>query len=89
MLLKLNKETAARFSFLLSVPAIFGAQLLSLKDLGSQSVSVPLSLAGALTAFIVGYFALALLLFIVKKGRLHWFAPYCIGVGILTLIFSA
>ena len=89
LLLGVDRETAARYSFLLSIPAIVGAGLLSLKDGFSQTTPVIwTSLLGAVTAAIVGYGALKSLLHLVKKGRLYVFAPYCWLVGLLEILFS-
>ena len=89
LLLGINRETAARYSFLLSIPAIVGAGLLSLKDSLSETDPVIwLSLWGAAAAALVGYTALKVLLGLVKKGHLHLFAPYCWLVGILAIILS-
>ena len=89
LLLGVDRETAARYSFLLSIPAIVGAGLLSLKDGFSQTNPVIwTSLLGAVTAAIVGYGALKSLLQMVKKGRLYVFAPYCWLVGLLAIVFS-
>ena len=89
LLLGVDRETAARYSFLLSIPAIVGAGLLSLKDGFSQTNPVIwTSLLGAVTAAIVGYGALKSLLHIVKKGHLYVFAPYCWLVGLLAILFS-
>ena len=85
----IDRETAARFSFLLSIPAILGAELLSLKDtLGAGFAVDQVVLVGTLASFITGYGALILLLRIVKKGRLHLFAPYCWTIGSLALIIG-
>ena len=89
LLLGINRETAARYSFLLSIPAIVGAGLLSLKDSLSETDPVIwLSLWGAAAAALVGYAALKVLLGLVKKGHLHLFAPYCWLVGILAIVLS-
>lgn len=89
LLLGLNRETAARYSFLLSIPAIIGAGLLSLKDGLSQTDPViRLSLLGATAAALVGYGALKLLLRMVKTGHLYVFAPYCWLAGILAIVLS-
>ena len=89
LLLGIDRETAARYSFLLSIPAIVGAGLLSLKDGVSQSDPIiSMSLLGAVTASLVGYGALISLLHLVKKGRLYVFAPYCWLVGLLAVLFS-
>jgi len=89
LLLGIDRETAARYSFLLSIPAIVGAGVLSLKDGLSQTDPViRLSLLGAAAAAIVGYGALKVLLSIVKKGHLYVFAPYCWLAGILAIVLS-
>lgn len=87
LFLGLNHETAAKYSFLLSIPAIFGASLLSFGDLaGNTHIYLTAYMAGALVACITGYLALKLLFYIVKKGRLHYFSPYCVIIGIISLI---
>ena len=89
LLLGVDRETAARYSFLLAIPAIVGAGLLSLKDGFSRTDPIIwMSLLGAATAALVGYGALKSLLHMVKKGRLYVFAPYCWLVGILAILFS-
>jgi undecaprenyl-diphosphatase len=89
LLLGVDRETAARYSFLLSIPAIIGAGMLGLKDgLSQADPAIRAALLGAFTAAVVGYAALKALLQVVKKGRLHMFAPYCWLVGILAIIFS-
>ena len=87
----IDRETAARFSFLLSIPAIVGAEVLSLKDFMEvgASINVTATLLGTIVSFAVGYGALVLLLRIVKKGRLHLFAPYCWALGTIAVIFGA
>ena len=86
LFLGLDKETAARYSFLLSIPAIVGAEILSLKDVSFQAFDI-VTLLGTLTAGVVGYGALTLLLYILKRGQLHFFVPYCwlVGVAAITL----
>lgn len=89
LILGIDREMAARYSFLLSIPAIIGAGLLSLKDaLFQTDLAIGTALLGAFTAALVGYAALKTLLQMVKKGHLHVFAPYCWLVGILAIIFS-
>ena len=89
LLLGIERETAARYSFLLSIPAVAGAGLLGLHDgLYQTDVSIKIPLVGAVTAALVGYAALKALLQVVKKGGLHMFAPYCWLVGLLALIFG-
>lgn len=80
---------AARFSFLLSVPVIFGATLLKSHDLMKNplpsSDTLPLLLAGAAAA-ISGYFAIVWLMKIIQKQKFEWFGIYCIAVSILGLM---
>lgn len=83
----LDRRTAARFSFLLSIPAILGAQILSIKDMmESQGHIDPATIYGTIASFIVGLAALKLLLKLVNTGKFHLFAPYCWLAGILALI---
>jgi undecaprenyl-diphosphatase len=89
LLLGIRREMAARYSFLLSIPAIIGAGLLSFKEgLSQTDQAIQISLLGAVAAALVGYGALKSLLHVVKKGRLHLFAPYCWMAGILAIVFS-
>ena len=86
--LGLGRETAARYSFLLSIPAIIGAEILNIKNLPAGAMLPDnITLLGILASFITGYSALKILLFIVKKGNIYFFAPYCWIAGIVTLIF--
>jgi len=79
-------EDAAKFSFLISIPAVGGAALLELKDAGPLDAHVlALCLTGALAAFLAGLAALGLLLAVVKKSRLRWFAYYCWAAGLTVL----
>jgi len=86
----LDRETAARFSFLLSIPAILGANLLEFGKVLSSSAAVDISwlafLVGAAAAALAGYFAIHLMLRAVVSGRLHFFAYYVIGLGILVIV---
>ncbi|MBW2066405.1 MAG: undecaprenyl-diphosphate phosphatase [Deltaproteobacteria bacterium] len=86
LLLKMDRELAARFSFLLAIPAVIGALGLQIKvgGLGNEPVSV--LLMGFLASTLTGLLALKLLLRIVKKGRLYYFAPYCWALGLAVLL---
>jgi len=89
LMLGMERRLAAHFSFVLSVPAVLGALLLHLKDLGPAGpVNLPPLLIGALVACLSGYGALKLLLKVVQAGRLHWFAPYCWALGLAALALS-
>ena len=81
-------ETAARFSFLLALPAVFGAALLSLKDLDQVTTDViPAYLAGTGAALLTGLICIHFLMGIIRRRRLNWFAYYCWVAGIAGLIF--
>ena len=85
----LNREKAGEFAFLVSIPAILGAFILTVRDAGELSESVgSLALAvGFVAALIVGIGALTVLLRLVRSGKLFYFALYLIPLGIVGLIF--
>jgi undecaprenyl-diphosphatase len=90
----LNRDFAARFSFLLSIPAIVGALVLQLKDLAEGAAAEPAAggigaaaiIAGTLSAALVGFFAVRLMLKIVRERSLIGFAVYTAVLGVLVLI---
>lgn len=90
LLLKgVDGETAARFSFLLALPAIFGAALLSVGDMTTVAAAdLPSYMAGMLTAFGAGLLSIHLLLAVVRRKRLFAFAIYCWLAGGLFLFLS-
>jgi len=89
LFLGLNRKTAATFSFILSIPAVMGASILVLKDLSEISVIPPIVMVtGAAVSGLVGYVALRLLVYIVHRGRLYLFAPYCWVAGTLIIVFG-
>ena len=82
------REQAARFSFLLSVPAILGAFALKIKDLEGPLGGKLLPYAvGALAAAVVGAVALGWLIRLVRGGNLARFRYYCWGAGALALLY--
>jgi undecaprenyl-diphosphatase len=89
---RLDRDFAARFSFLLSIPAILGALVLQIKDLfkGAGAPETGMSpaamIAGVLTAALVGFFSIRLMLKIVRERSLLGFAAYTAVLGILVLI---
>lgn len=84
----IGREKAARFSFLLAVPAITGAALLELRHAGSSSIDASLLAVGFAVSALSGYFALRLLLRFLRKGTFHQFSWYCWSVGIAGLVLS-
>ena len=83
----LSPKEAARFSFLLAIPVIGGAGLLTALDMeGSYPIPVPVALAGLVSSFIVGVAALKWLLGWLEEGKFHYFGIYCLCVGLITLV---
>lgn len=89
MFRKINGEAAARFSFLLSIPAILGATIHELTFIGSVSPDeMIIYTAGMISATITGFLALRLLFFIIKKRKLRIFSYYCWVVAATTLLIK-
>ncbi|MFO8063932.1 MAG: undecaprenyl-diphosphate phosphatase [Spirochaetota bacterium] len=86
----LARRQAAEFSFLISIPAVLGAFVLTARDVGELSATVPAPslVAGLVSSFVVGLLSLKLLLRLVRGGRLYLFALYLIPLGIITLVFT-
>ena len=88
LFLGIDRELAGRFSFLLCIPAIAGALILSLKSPAAYStMSAAAIFAGTVAAGLTGFVALKILLKIVRKGRLYYFSPYCWVLGTMALIW--
>ena len=83
-----KREEAARFSFLLSIPAILGATLfqLSKTDMGSQPWLVILT--GVLVSSVFGYTALSFLVSIINRGKFYFFSFYCFLAGLTAVVIS-
>lgn len=84
LLLGVSREEAGRFSFLMALPAIFGAALLEVKDIEAITLSFSAISAGFIGSFLTGIAALVILLKFVKQGKLHVFAWYCGAVGLIS-----
>lgn len=88
MFLGVERDLAARYSFLMSLPVIFGATLLKARDLLDAPPSADALLAlgvGALVSFVAGLAALALLMRLVRRGVFGHFGWYCLTVGVVGL----
>ncbi len=86
-----ERKFAVRYSFLMSIPAILGANILSLKDAAETGIiwaDVPVYLVGVLVSAVVGYACIRLLKMIAEKGKFGFFAYYCWAAGVLTLILT-
>jgi undecaprenyl-diphosphatase len=91
--LGLTRESAATFSFLMAIPALLGAGVLEclhvLKDGDFTPGAAPRDLViGAVVSFLVGLGAIDVLIRTLQKGRLRWFAVYCILLGIAVIIWQ-
>ncbi len=87
MFMGMDRSTAAKFSFLLSIPAIVGAELLGVKEMIETGGHLDAAtMIATLASFITGFFALKILIRLVHSGRFHLFAPYCWLIGSLVLI---
>lgn len=87
--LGLSREAAAKFSFLLSLPAIGGAALLELGDLGQSAISRGSLAVGFVTSALAGYFAIRYLVALLQRGKLRGFAYYCFAVGLASFVAIA
>lgn len=90
MMLGNRKDELARFSFLMVLIPILGAnflEIVSSTDKMTESLSPAVLIAGTLTAFISGYAACKWMINIVRKSKMIWFAVYCLVVGLLAILF--
>lgn len=84
-----DRKFAVKYSFIMSIPAILGALLLKLTKLSSESVAggqIISYIVGMIVAAVVGYFALVLTIRIVQKKSFKFFAFYCFGIGVVSII---
>lgn len=79
-----DRKTTGDFSFILSIPAILGAFIIELKDADIliSNISWGVLIAGAISAFVFGFVALKLLLKLIQKGPLSYFAWYLVPLGL-------
>jgi undecaprenyl-diphosphatase len=87
----LRRDFAVKFSFLLSIPAVLGANILSLVDAVQEGIvwsEVPAYLIGMLVAMIAGIISINLIKYISNKGKFGGFAYYCWVMGVLAIIMS-
>lgn len=90
VLLKIDRNKAARFSFLMVIPLILGSMAKSVidGDLSQDSTALLPLLVGFVSAFITGVFACRWMVTLVKKSQLKYFSFYCFTVGALAILFS-
>lgn len=87
----INQQTALDYSFVLGIPSILAAAVLTIKDVVGQPVTIGAGamIAGVVTSAIVGFLAIKLLKWIVTTNKLQIFAYYTLVLGIVTLIIAA
>jgi len=88
LLLKLDREFAIKYSFIMSIPVILGATVVTSLDVDFSTITGSLLVAyliGTICAAVVGYICIKTLLVLIKKNKLHYFAYYCFAVGILAI----
>ena len=87
-----DRKFAVRFSFLMSIPAILGANLLTMIDAIQENTiivsDIPVYLVGVAVAAVVGYACIRLLKMIADKGKFGWFAYYCWTAGLIVLALT-
>lgn len=90
MMLGNKKSEIARFSFLMVLIPVIGANLMEMRtgDFSPEGTSFLVILIGFVTAFISGYLACKWMINLVKKGNLFWFAAYCVLTGIFSILLG-
>ncbi len=82
-----KREYAFKFSFLLSIPAVLGANILEIYSSNLSFSNLSILISGFILSFISGYFSLKILSPLVKKGKFYLFSIYCLIIGLGILIF--
>ncbi len=88
LLLGVDKSKAARFSFLMSIPAIGGAFVLELLTAPVHEMFTPVNILGFAVSFVVGLATIHFLLGVIRRGKFYIFAFYCWAVGAATLVYG-
>ena len=84
-----DRRFAVKYSFILSIPAILGAAVLEISDVGSEVITgglVGTYAAGVIAAALVGYVCIKTMLVVVKNKKFKYFAYYCFAVGIISIV---
>ena len=87
-----ERKFAVRFAFLLSIPAVLGANILEIGDAVAAGIDwslLPVYLVGLVTAAVSGYLSIFLVRLVANKGRFGAFAYYCWAAGAVTLVLTA
>lgn len=90
-----KRDRVASFSFLMVIIPILGEALLDLKDIistpadqGDSGIGILALIVGFVSAFVVGCCACKWMIELVKKGKLIWFAIYCVAMGVICLLWQ-
>ena len=84
-----DRKFAVKYSFILSIPAILGAAVLEVSEIGQETVTGGLAgtyIAGMIAAALVGYVCIKAMLIVVKNKKFKYFAYYCFAVGLVSII---
>jgi undecaprenyl-diphosphatase len=84
--LAITRDDAARFAFLLAIPALFGAALVEVPDLGDADLGLGAAVAGFVASLTTSYLAIAGLIRYLRTNTLYPFAAYCVVAGIAFLL---
>lgn len=87
-----DKSYAVRYSFIMSIPAILGALVLELKDIGSETIASQEYLyyaVGTVVAAVVGYICIKTMLVVVRQKKFRYFAYYCFMAGLIAVLWNA
>jgi undecaprenyl-diphosphatase len=84
--LRITRDESARFGFLLAVPALFGAALVQIPDLGQTPLGVGSAVAGSLASLVSSYAAIAGLIRYLRNRTLYPFAVYCVIAGVISYL---
>lgn len=84
-----DRKFAVKYSFIMSMPAILGALILKLSKISSETITgsdIAVYIVGMIIAAVVGYFALIFTTKLVQKKSFKYFAFYCFGIGVVSII---
>jgi undecaprenyl-diphosphatase len=81
----LDRVTATRLSFFLSIPALTAAGLYELKDVAGSDIGAGQTVVGTAVSFVVAYAAIAWLLRFVAHHSIAWFVPYRVALGLIVM----
>ena len=92
VLAKLPRREAFEFSFLMSIPIIFGGSMLQLFDVYQAdqlaTIDLGLFLTGGVAAFLAGIISLQVFKYVIEKAKLEWFGWYCISLVVFVVLFE-